>query len=389
MKILYTTASHLGGTGISNVSFHASKAIYEAGYLDKVITYRNKQILIPKSHIKRTIFQPAKIFSGLSSRYYYSMKRMWLDYRASQYLESHQVDIVHAWTHECLRTIRAAKKNGVLSILDRGYSHPRFSKKILDEEFDIYGVKRNLEKCPQWLSPFDHWRRELEEACEEFDQVDYIYVNSDFCRQTFIDEGVSSEKLRMLPRGFDSKKYYPVDKKDDVFRVIFVGQLLVRKGLKYLLEAWAQLGLHNAELLIVGSMMDEVRALVSPYLERSDIKHVGFVPDPVAAYQSSDLFVLPTVDEGSAKVTYEAMACGIPVIVTHNAGSLAKDGEDGYIVPIRSSHALAEKILYLYQNRELCKLMGVSARNRIKTYDWDFYENNLINSYRSVFPQKL
>jgi glycosyltransferase involved in cell wall biosynthesis len=95
------------------------------------------------------------------------------------------------------------------------------------------------------------------------------------------------------------------------------------------------------------------------------------------------------VDEGSAKVTYEAMACGIPIIVTHNAGSLAKDGEDGYIVPIRSSHALAEKILYLYQNRELCKLMGVSARNRIKTYDWDFYENNLINSYRSVFPQKL
>jgi glycosyltransferase involved in cell wall biosynthesis len=183
----------------------------------------------------------------------------------------------------------------------------------------------------------------------EFDQVDYIYVNSDFCRQTFIDEGVSSEKLRMLPRGFDSKRYYPVEKKDDVFRVIFVGQLLVRKGLKYLLEAWVQLGLHKAELLIVGSMMDEVRALVSPYLERSDIKHVGFIPDPVAAYQSSDLFVLPTVDEGSAKVTYEAMACGIPVIVTHNAGSLAKDGEDGYIVPIRSSQALAEKILYLYQ----------------------------------------
>lgn len=381
MKVIYATASHLGGTGLSNVAFHAGRALYRDGSLARLITYRNKQDEIPRALIKRVIFQPAKLFSGLSSRYYYSMKRMWLDYRAAQYLERHDCDIFHGWTHECLRSLAAAKRQGALTIIDRGYSHPRFSKRILDEEFDIYGIKRNLDAAPRWLSPFDHWRRELEEACEEFEKTDYVFVNSPFCHQTFIDEGYPESKLVMLPRGFDPAKYHPAPQPDIKFRAIFVGQLLVRKGLKYLLEAWARLNLPNAELLLVGGLMDEVRSTVTPYLARSDIRHLGFVPDPVAAYNSATVFVFPSVDEGSAKVTYEAMACGLPVIVTPNAGSLAIDGEDGFIVPIRSVEALMEKLLFFYENREAAQTMGQTARRHIEAYTWGTYESNLLATY--------
>lgn len=384
MKVIYATASHLGGTGLSNVAFHAGRALYRDGSLARLITYRNKQDEIPRALIKRVIFQPAKLFSGLSSRYYYSMKRMWLDYRAAQYLERHDCDIFHGWTHECLRSLAAAKRQGALTIIDRGYSHPRFSKRILDEEFDIYGIKRNLDAAPRWLRPFDHWRRELEEACEEFEKTDYVFVNSPFCYQTFIDEGYPENKLVMLPRGYDPAKYRPVPQPDTKFRAIFVGQLLVRKGLKYLLEAWARLNLPNAELLLVGGVMDEVRSTVTPYLARSDIRHLGFVPDPVAAYNSATVFVFPSVDEGSAKVTYEAMACGLPVIVTPNAGSLAIDGEDGFIVPIRSVEALMDKLLFFYENREAAQTMGQTARRHIEAYTWDVYETNLIATYRRL-----
>lgn len=384
MKVIYTTASHLGGTGLSNVAFHAGRALYRDGSLERLITYRNKQKEIPANLIKRVIFQPAKLFSGLPSRYYYSMKRMWLDYRAAQYLERHDCDIFHGWTHECLRSLAAAKRQGALTIIDRGYSHPRFSKRILDEEFDLYGVPRNLEHAPAWLRPFDHWRREQEEACDEFDTADYVFVNSPFCYQTFIDEGFPAEKLVMLPRGFDPAKYRPAPQPDAVFRAIFVGQLLVRKGLKYLLEAWTQLNLPNAELLLVGNLMDEAKSTVEPYLKRPDVRHLGFVPDPVAAYNSATVFVFPSVDEGSAKVTYEAMACGLPVIVTANAGSLAVDGEDGYIVPIRSSEALMEKLLYFYENREAARAMGATARRHIEAYTWDTYETDLIATYRRL-----
>lgn len=389
MKVVYSTASHLGGTGLSNVAFHAGRALYRDNSLERLITYRNKQKEIPAHLIKRVIFQPAKLFSSLPSRYYYSMKRIWLDYRAAHYLNRHDCDIFHGWTHECLRSLGAAKRRGALTIIDRGYSHPRFSRRILDEEFERYGVARNLDKAPAWLRPFDHWRRELEEACAEFDAADYVFVNSPFCYQTFIDEGYPPEKLVMLPRGFDPAKYKPKAQPDTVFRAIFVGQLLVRKGLKYLLEAWERLNLPNAELLLVGNLMDEVRATVEPYLARPDVRHQGFVPDPVAAYNSATVFVFPSVDEGSAKVTYEAMACGLPVIVTPNAGSLAVDGEDGFIIPIRSVEALMEKLLYFYEHRGVAQEMGQTARRHIESYTWDVYETNLIATYRRLLANHL
>jgi glycosyltransferase involved in cell wall biosynthesis len=384
MRVIYSTASHLGGTGLSNVAFHAGRALYRNNSLDRLITYKNRQKEIPPHLIKRIIFQPAKVFSGLPSRYYYSMKRMWLDYRAAAYIRNHECDIFHGWSHECLHSIKAAKQWGALTIIDRGYSHPRFSEKILKEEFEVYGVARNLEKSPRWLSPFDHWRREQEEACEEFESADYVFVNSPFCYQTFLDEGFSASKLVMIPRGFDPKKYYPAPQPDKVFRAIFVGQLLIRKGLKYLLEAWEKLNLPNAELLLVGTLMDEVRNTIEPYLKRSDIRHLGFVPDPVAAYTSSSVFVFPSLDEGSAKVTYEAMACGLPVIVTPNAGSLARDGEDGFIIPIRDVDAIMEKLSYFYEHRDTAREMGQNARSRMENYTWHNYEKNLIDCYSSL-----
>lgn len=381
MKILYTTASRLGGTGLANVAHQAALASYQAGCLEKVICYGNRQTEVPAEFVSKLWFQPAKVFSSLSSRYYYSMKRMWLDWRASHWLERHEVDIFHGWTHESLNTLRVARSKGIVGIVDRGYSHPRFSRRILDEEFDIYGVPRKLEACPAWLNPYDHWRRELDEACEEFELADYVFVNSQFCYDTFIAEGYLPDKLVMLPRGFDAARYKPAERKDGVFRAVFVGQLLVRKGLKYLLEAWTRLNLPNAELLLVGQIMDEVRPLLKQYLGKQGIRHVGFVPNPVAAYQSADVFVFPSVDEGSAKVTYEAMACGLPVIVTENAGSLAIDNEDGFIVPIRSAEALEEKILLLYENRELAGEMGKTARRHIERYTWEAYRGSLIEHY--------
>lgn len=384
MKVIYSTASRLGGTGLANVAFHAARALYRDGSLERVITYGNRQQDVPSRLVKRIWFQPAKLFSSLSSRYYYSMKRMWLDRRTAAYLHRHECDIFHGWTHESLRSLEAARSMGAIGIVDRGYSHPRFSKRILDEEYEIYGVPRHLDAAPRWLRPFDHWRRELDEACSEFDVADRVFVNSPFCYDTFVAEGYPREKLIMIPRGFEVTRYRPLPKPRDVFRVVFVGLLCVRKGLKYLLEAWSRLGLPKAELLLVGSLHEELRPLVSPYLQRNDIRHVGFVPDPVELYNSGTVFVFPSVDEGSAKVTYEAMACGLPVIVTPNAGSLARDGEDGFIVPIRSAEALMEKIQYFFEHRDAAEAMGAQARKNIERYTWENYEHSLLNHYRRL-----
>jgi glycosyltransferase involved in cell wall biosynthesis len=388
MKVIYSTASRLGGTGLSNVAFHAAKALYQHDSLERVITYGNRQTVVPRSLIKVIRFQPAKIFSGLSSRYYYSMKRMWLDWRAATYVRHHRCDIFHGWTHESLRSLKAAKQQGALAIVDRGNPHPRYSMRVLDEEYAIYGVPRKLEQAPRWLKPYDHWRRELDEAIEELDVADYVFVNSQFCYDTFVAEGYPREKLVMIPRGFEATQYQPLPREDDKFRVVFVGQLCVRKGLKYLLEAWDRLALPDAELVLVGHLHEELEPLMKPYAGRKDIVRFGFVPDPVKLYNSGTVFVFPSVDEGSAKVTYEAMACGIPVIVTPNAGSLARDGKDGFIVPIREVEPLVEKILYFYNNSDAAEEMGREARRYIETFTWEHYERTLMDTYKHLLENR-
>ncbi len=384
MKIIYTTASRIGGVGLAKVAQHAVHAAHRAGWLDRAIAYGNRQKAVPGRYIRKVWFQPAKIFSSLPSRYYYSMKRIWLDRRAAAYIRRHPCDIFHGWTHESLKSIDAAHEHGTLALVDRGYAHPRHSKRILEEEYELYGVPRSLEKTPRWLIPYDHLRREQEEALAEFDAADHVLVPSQYCYDTFVAEGFDPKKLILIPRGFDPGLFRPGPKPDTTFRVIFVGLLAVRKGLKYLLEAWQRLALPGAELMLVGTLHAELKPLLTPYLSRDDVLHVPFTDDPGARMRSADLFVFPSLDEGSAKVTYEAMACGLPVVVTANAGSVARDGRDGFIVPQRSVEALMEKILYFYENREAAVAMGREGCRFIQRFTWDRYEETLTQTYRRL-----
>jgi glycosyltransferase involved in cell wall biosynthesis len=98
---------------------------------------------------------------------------------------------------------------------------------------------------------------------------------------------------------------------------------------------------------------------------------MGHVHNPVKVFQSADVFAFPTIEEGSALVTYEALACGLPVITTPNAGSIVRDGEDGFLIPIRDVGYLVEKLKLLRQDHQLRKIMSHSARQRTKKFTWD------------------
>jgi glycosyltransferase involved in cell wall biosynthesis len=95
----------------------------------------------------------------------------------------------------------------------------------------------------------------------------------------------------------------------------------------------------------------------------------------------ANVFAFPSLDEGSALVTYEAMAAGLPVITTPNAGSLVRDSLDGYIIPIRDSEALTERLEFFYQYPEQAQQMGESGRERIKEFTWERYGEELVKAY--------
>lgn len=385
--MIYTTASPLGGSGLAEVAGYAAAGLWQAGCLGQAITTRNRLASIPPERVREVRFQPTRLFSALPARYYYPMKRAWVDRVAAGYVSRHSCHVVHGWTHEALRTLRTAKRCRAVAVLERNYAHPRHSREVLEAEYAAAGIRWPGRSWPG-LSRYDHWARELSVALAEFDEADVIVVPADFTRATMVERGVPPAKIRVLPRGVDAVRLQPGPRDARPFRALFVGQVCLRKGIRYLLEAWRRLGLSEAELVLVGSVHDEVRSLLASYRDLTGLRLVGFARDPAPHYAGASVFVLPTLDEGSAKVTSEAMAAGLPVVTTPEAGSLMVDGESGFLVPARDTALLADRLAMLHAHPEMCARMGAAARERILPYTWARYQAGLLDVYREAVAER-
>jgi glycosyltransferase involved in cell wall biosynthesis len=327
--------------------------------LDAVICYGNRQKEIPSQFIRPVRFQPAKPLSFLKARYYYTMKRMTLDKAARRYIRRNGCDIFHGWTTECIHSLEEAYRVGAKTIVERPAPHPAGTKRLLREEYERWGVPFSREEGIHWLRKIDLGYRDDVVAPEEFELADRVVVQSEFGVQSFMEEGFPRERLVLLPRAADIGDFPQLSEERTGFRVLFVGMVCLRKGFLDLARAWADLALPGAELWVVGQVHDEVVPLLKPYRDNPSIKFFGHVKGGVARWFSgSTVFVLPSIVEGSAKTTYEAMAAGLPVITTANAGSVVRDGIDGYIVPIRSPATIRDRLLFLYENRDALREMG-------------------------------
>jgi glycosyltransferase involved in cell wall biosynthesis len=144
------------------------------------------------------------------------------------------------------------------------------------------------------------------------------------------------------------------------------------------------MNIKDAELVFVGSIDDNIKPVLSKYNNVENIVFKGFLKDPSDVYKESTIFVFPSLEEGSAKVTYEAMAAGLPVITTENSGSVVRSELDGFIIPMRDSEAIKEKIYYFYENPEMIEIMSTNALEHIKQYTWQKYRDNLIETYNKL-----
>ena len=386
MGIVISCFGKVGGTGISNVLFHTARAAYRAGTLDTVICYGNRQSEIPSRKIRPIRFQPVKLVSFLKARQYYTLKRMALDRRTARYIRRHGCDVFHGWTTECLHSLEEAKRIMAKTILERPAPHPAATRLLLQEEYARWGVPFPRDAVHPWMKKIDHAFRDEVVAPGEFELADRIIVQSEYGFQSFVEEGFSPERLVVLPRAVDLGVYTPGPARSGSgFRLLFVGMVCLRKGILDLLHAWRTLALPGGELWVVGQVHDEISPLLGPYRDDPSIRFFGHVSGGASAfYSQADAFALPSIVEGSAKTNYEAMAAGLPVITTLNAGSVVRDGVDGFIVPIRNPDVLAEKIRFLFESRDAAEGMGRSARQRVAEFSWDRFEERLIGLYRDL-----
>ncbi|HEX2715395.1 MAG TPA: glycosyltransferase family 4 protein [Candidatus Acidoferrales bacterium] len=269
-----------------------------------------------------------------------------------------------------LRAFQQARSLGVICVLDQSIGHIKSGLRLFREEAELHPefAETLPLAVPDWF---------VERCCKELELADHILVSSCYVKQTLFENGVRQDKIKHVPYGAEIDSYTRSESKGNgSFRLLFVGQLSQRKGIKYLLEAFRNLRLPGSELVLVGGIVGSGKGL-QPY--REIFRHVPIVPrgEVHHYFRQADLFVYPSLHEGSALSIYEALASGLPVIATPNCGSVVRNGIEGFIVPIRDVEALKERILLLYENRELREEMGRRARLRAEEFTWATYRQRL------------
>ena len=375
-RLLYSISARIGGSGLDSDCFEALLASHRAGFLGRALAYDNRQKEIPKALIESLRWNPVRLLSFLESKFYYGAKKHALDRVAARRLASGKYDLFHSWSGDCVRSLRVCKKLGIPSVLEIPTWH---RNKGIDKPAMPDSERRQLE------APWPEGMRNRllvngEQVFEEYALADLILVLSEKAAWTFRVAGIPEEKLFMLPRGTDTERFTP-GAPPPKFRAIFVGALIQRKGVHWLLEAWHRLALKDAELVLVGRVHDEIKPFLARY-PSPNITLAGFVARPEDYYRESSVHILPSRCEGSAKVTYDAAACGLPQITTKEAGDVVVDGLNGLVVPCGDVDALCGAIERMYLSPALRNEMGRAGRARVvENFTWDHYRARLLEAY--------
>jgi glycosyltransferase involved in cell wall biosynthesis len=372
--LLYSIFARIGGSGLDTDAFETLRASHRGGFLGRAIAYDNRQSEIPSRLIYSLRWHPVRLISFLDRPYYYGAKKKYLDWIASRHLATGRYDLFHSWSGDCLQSLRVAKKMGIPSIVEIPTWH-RDRGKVGDRP------------PPAASETPKTWKENLlqtrERFIEEYNLADLLFVLSQKAADTFRVQGFPENKLYYLPRGVDVERFKP-GPRPPIFRAVFSGALIERKGIHHLLEAWHRLDLKDAELWLVGSVHEEAKRHLKKYW-RDNIKVVGFKRDVENYLSQGTVHVFPSQCEGSAKVVYEAAACGLPQITTREAGDVVNNGVEGIIIQPGNVGELAAAILELYRHPETVERMSLAARKRVvDNFTWDHFRTRLLIAYEKA-----
>ena len=377
--LLYATSARIGGSGLDAVALESLRAAHKGGCLEKALAFDSRQQVVPGRYIRTLRWHPVRLLSWLESEYYYGAKKHALDAAAARELRAGAYDLFHGWSGECVRSLRVAREKGIPSVIEIPTWHRHKGKAKPDR---LTKSERERAAATGWQGWKNRRLVTRQQMLEEYNLADLLLVLSEKAEETFLAAGIPKEKLFRHQRGVDVERFTPAAKPPKIFRAVFIGALIQRKGVHHLLEAWNRLNLPDAELVLAGAIHDEIRPALREHANAS-VKVPGFVSRVEEIYQSAAVHVFPSSCEGSAKATYEAAACGLPQITTRESGDVVIDGVNGMIVPPDDPDALAGAIEKLYHDRDLCAQMGVAGRQRmVEHFTWKHFHARLLEAYR-------
>jgi glycosyltransferase involved in cell wall biosynthesis len=321
-----------------------------------------------KDHFKGIIFS----FFG---RFFYAIeKRSYKedcihDNYVKKIIQKKQPVLIIGYEKSCLKSFQTAKAYGAITILDLAQVHVSFIEDLRNKYTfykNITGSKKLFEKIKGL-------------KLKEYELADTILVLSEFAKQTMLSNGIPENKLRLVNLGYSPKQFIPKQQypsTNEVLQLVFIGTVSYRKGIHLLLN-FIQSTTLNIHLTIAGSLGDGIS---KEMLHCSKVSYLSFLQhnEIVKLLHQSDVFVFPSFLDSWAMVVIEAMACGLPVIVTENTGAKEAINNDcGFIIPVNDAIMLEEKINFFYNNREQVRIMGQAAAVQAKKYTWQQYYNQI------------
>jgi glycosyltransferase involved in cell wall biosynthesis len=293
-------------------------------------------------------------------------------------------DIAYLWPATSLSLYQNlyARKHKI--IIESVNTHQATSKAILDAEYAKLGLQT------------DHGIT-IEDGIIESSKLalaDFIFSCSPAVTNSLLD--VNTPRSKILETSYGLRKsdiLLPQEmigrSSDNEITAIFVGTIGVRKGPHLILEYWCKSNV-KGKLRLIGHIEPEVRHLIEPYLKRSDIEHVPYTNDLKSIYKEADIFLLPSLEEGSPLVTYLALGAGLPCIVSPmGSGGIIDQGKEGYVINPENSQEWIESLKMASEDVSLRKELSKNSYMKAKDYLWSVVGHKRTQILLSRFHEQL
>ena len=413
LRILYSFPHQLGRSGIGTTAWHQVAGLLEAG----------QKVTVFCGTIDRPLPGGVEVIETMrwaSVRIPYraiGVERAWRvhDWQAARLLRrrAHEFDVVHTWPSGALATLRAAKELGVASFLERANTHTGYAYDVVRRECERLGLTQ-VEGACHTTNP-----RRLHREEAEFRLADRLLCPSDFVAQTFIERGYPPGQIARHRYGCDLSRFKPTREEDDKvtrwqgdkatetsppspchlvtpspchgapLTAAFVGTCEPRKGLHFALKAWLDSpASKDGEFRICGKFVPGYRELLSGMLAHASVKEMGFQADVSKVMATAHVLVLPTLEEGSALVTYEARAAGCVLLVSDAAGAPAEHMTNALVHPAGDVAMLTQHLTLLAEDRELLRRLRCKSLEEEATLSWSFAARELAQRYRECLAAR-
>ena len=378
LRVLISFPTRIGTSGVGTTAWHQATGLARAG-ADVSVVCGSVERELPGVRVlgESMRIRGAKVpYRAVG----FERATAYHDRRVARLLDARhdEFDVVHAWPAGAEQTLAAARRHGLLALLERPNAHTAYACDIVARECERLGMHLSAS------SPHAVNRRRLAREEREYAAADALLCPSDFVAASHRARGTVAERLLRHRYGYDPARFHPAAEPRGArpFTVAFVGRLEPRKGAHHALAAWRRAGLRDgARLLLCGEVEPGYDRVLAPLLRQPGVELRGHTPDPCAVMAESDALVLPTLEEGSALVTYEARGCGAVLLVSDHSGAVAAHRRDALIHRAGDVDRLTDHLRRLAREPGLLAALRAESLRGIDALTWDAAATALLDAY--------